>query len=502
MRQSMRILPITLLLMCSSQTWALEFETQSLDTGLRLDQPARVAKLAGEPRLLLLGRTPAGEQQLQIYRLRSGAQPELKLSMTLSPELLAMDVARIPAGESLCFLDPEGALCLDVLSGELQRVLSFTSLFRLPRRGSIANLDFMQDLNGDELDDLLVPDFAGLLFALQNADGSFSAPAGLFAKPEMILGETVVRYRLPRTYLADANFDGRMDVLVLEDRSLRVYAATAQGGYDSQGTLVRLGMDIASDAQLQEWESDRGDMDQSDLSIRVIERVADLDGDGAPDVLTEATHSQGVFDKSSDFAVHLGRNQDGWVYHTDPPDSVMVSKGMQFDLVVEDLDGDGRKDLIIPSIRLGLGRVIKALFSGSMSMDLDFYRADSLGHYPAEPNFSTSTKVRIDMKKGHADVPAVLAADFSGDGIKDLLLQLNKDELKITLGDGSASLFAGQSFKLNASLPRNGDRVQPLDVDADGLSDLVIQYGDSDGPELTGKLSVLLAVNEPGELSK
>ncbi len=498
----MRILSLALLLMCSGQTWALEFEAHSLDTRMRLDQPARVARLAGEPRLLLVGKTPEGEQQLQIYRLHHGAEPELQLSMDLPGELLAMDVARNQDGETLCFLDPEGALCLDFLSGDLRRVLSFSSLFRLPRSGSIADLDFLQDLNGDELDDLLVPDFGGLVFALQKADGSFASATDLLANPDMTLGKTVVRYRLPRTSLADANFDGRMDVLLLEDRSLRVYAANAEGGYDHQGTLLSLGLDIASKAQLQEWESDRGDMDQSDMSIRVIERVADLDGDGAPDVLTEATHSRGVFDKSSDFAVHLGRNQDGWVYHTDPPDSVMVSKGMQFDLVVEDLDGDGRKDLIIPSIRLGLGRVIKALFSGSMSMDLDFYRADERGHYPAEPNFSASTKVRIDMKKGHADVPAVLAADFSGDGVKDLLLQLNKDELKITLGDGSPSLFAGRSFKISASLPRNGDRIQPLDVDADGLSDLVIQYGDSDGPELAGRLSVFLARHDAGELSQ
>jgi hypothetical protein len=498
----MRILFFILLLSCSGQVRALDFETQSLDSRMRLDQPARVARLAGEPRLLLVGRTLEGEQQLQIYRLRFGAPPEMQLSMTLSPELLAMDVARTREGETLCFLDPEGAICLDFLTGELRRVLSFSSLFRLPRSGSIADQDFLQDLNGDELDDLLVPDFGGLTIALQEADGSFATPMNLLAEPEMTLGATVVRYRLPRTSLADANFDGQTDVLLLEDRKLRVYAANTGGGYDEQGTVLNLGLDIASKAQLQELENDRGDMDQSDLSIRVIERVADLDGDGAPDVLTEATHSRGVFDKSSDFAVHLGRNQDGWVHHTDPPDSVMVSKGMQFDLVVEDLDGDGRKDLIIPSIQLGLGRVIKALFSGSMSMDLDFYRADELGHYPAKPNFSASTKVRIDMKKGHADVPAVLAADFSGDGIKDLLLQLNKDKLKITLGDGSPGLFAGPSFVISASLPRNGDRIQPLDVDADGLSDLVIQYGDSDGPELAGRLSVFLARHDASELSQ
>jgi hypothetical protein len=37
--------------------------------------------------------------------------------------------------------------------------------------------------------------------------------------------------------------------------------------------------------------------------------------------------------------------------------------------------------------------------------------------------------------------------------------------------------------------------VQPLDVNSDGRSDLVIQYGDSDGPDLSGKITVLLAAD-------
>jgi hypothetical protein len=471
------------------QASALEFASRILDTGMRLDQPARVATL------LLLGKTPAGDQKLQIYRFVAGSEPQLRQELMLWPGLLAMDVARTASGEKVCFLDPQGVLCLDFPSSDLRRMLETTSLFRLPRSGAIASLDFIQDLDDDDLDDLLIPDFDGLDVSLQGSDGIFSAPVHLLTELEMTLGATVVRYRLPRISLADANFDGTTDVLLLEDRTLRVFPGSTPGGFDGSEVELALGLELASAAQIREWETDRGDIDQSDLSIRRIERVADLDGDGAPDVLTEATHSRGVFDKSSDFAVYLGREHQGWVKYSDPPDSLMVSKGMQFDLVVEDLDGDGRQDLIIPSVRLGLGRVIKALFSGSMSMDLGFYRSDENGQYPREPNFITTTKVKFDLKKGHADVPAVLAADFDGDGKKDQLIQQDREELEITLGDGSPRLFGGQSYRVRASLPRNGERVQPLDVNSDGRSDLVIQYGDSDGPDLSGKITVLLAAD-------
>ena len=104
------------------------------------------------------------------------------------------------------------------------------------------------------------------------------------------------------------------------------------------------------------------------------------------------------------------------------------------------------------------------------------------------------SKLRIDLKKGQTDVPAILAADFDGDGIKDLLVQQSREELKITLGDGSEDLFGGASHRVTTLLPRNGDRIQPLDVDGNGLNDLVIQYRGSDGEDLEGKIRVMLAL--------
>lgn len=490
----MRRLVLAVMGLFAVQAQALDFEPVVINTGLRLGEPARVAQLDGKPRLLVVGTDAQGNQQLRIYGLRLGAEASLQLSLELGTDLLFMDVARVPGGEALCFLDSRGVVCLDFPTGALRRVQSVSSLFRLPRSSSIVGNDFMQDVNGDELDDILVADFSGLQVSIQGAGGEFSAPETLPAEMEMYLSENSVRYRPARTLVADANFDGHDDVLVLEDRSLRVFRSKADGGFESEPVVLPLELGLPSRAQLREWDDDRGDIDQSNLSIRRIDRITDLDGDGVPDLVTTATHSRGVFDKSSDFAIHLGRNSNGWVSYLQEPDNTLVSEGMQFDLLVEDLDGDGRKDLVVPSVRLGLGRVIKALFSGTMTMDLGFYRSDEQGHYPEKPNFSASSKLRIDLKKGQTDVPAILAADFDGDEIKDLLVQQSREELKITLGDGSAELFGGATHRVTTLLPRNGERIQPLDVDGNGLNDLVLQYRESDGDGLEGRIRVMLAL--------
>lgn len=490
----MRGLVLAVLVLLAAPVQALDFEPVVIDTGLRLGEPARVAKLDGKPRLLVVGTGEQGDQQLKVYGLRRGAEASLELSLDLGTDLLFMDVARVPGGEAVCFLDPKGVVCLDFSSGTLRRVQAVTSLYRLPRTSFIVSSDFMQDVNGDELDDILVADFTGLQVSIQAPNGEFSAPVNLPAETEMNLSENSVRYRSPRTLVADANFDGHSDVLLVEDRSLRVFRSNSAGGFETEPVTLDLDLDLPSRAQLREWDSDRGDVDQSNLSIRRIERVADLDGDGVPDLVTTATHSRGVFDKSSDFAIHLGRNSKGWVSYIQQPDNTLISEGMQFDMLVEDLDGDGRKDLVVPSVQLGLGRVIKALFSGTMTMDLGFYRSDEQGHYPEKPNFSASSKLRIDLKKGQTDVPAIMAADFDGDEIKDLLVQQSREELKITLGDGSEELFGGPSHRVKTLLPRNGERIQPLDVDGNGLNDLVLQYRASDGDGLEGRIRVMLAL--------
>jgi len=478
-------------LLLAARAGAVEFTERVLQTDFLAVHSVQVARLDGSPHLLIAGEDSSGEQRLQIADLAGGDRAGLVLP--LPGDLVALDISASANGESIYFLSPRGLERMDLPRGERVLVLAVQSLYRLPRKEKIALRDFLRDADGDGIDDLLLPDFGGLVLARGLGGGRFAGPQELPAPLGMTLSDEVVRYALPSVFVSDANFDGLTDILVLEDRRLRVFPQQAGGTFAAEARELSLGLQLPSEAQLRAWEDGGGDLDQSNLSIRRIERLTDLDGDGIVDLLAEVTHSSGVFDKRSDFEVHLGRQVDGWVRYQDPADSVLVSEGIRLDLMLEDLDDDGDTDIIVPSMRIGLGRIIRALFSGNIGMQLDFFRLEEGGTYPATANFSTSLKVRFDLTSGQVDVPAIGTGDFDGDGLKDLLVQNARDSLEVSLGDGSPGLFRGPRSRFDATLPRNGSLVEVLDVDGDRRSDLVIRYGNADGAERARTVRVLLA---------
>jgi hypothetical protein len=482
---------VALCLASSGQAYAVTFSEQVLQTGLVTGQSVSLANLGKVPHLVVTGEDEQGAQRLKIFGLE-GASSEV-LALELPAELVAMDISAGPDGESVYFISPRGLERLQFPGQERVLVMQVSSLYRLPRSDRLEARDFLRDVDGDGLDDLLLVDFDGLVFARGLGLGEFGSQSRMALPMSMSLSDEVVRYELPKLFSSDANFDGRLDLLVLEGRQLRVFSQQRAGGFDGGATVLPLGIELPTEAQLRAWDNDGGDVDQSNLSIRRIERLVDLDGDDIIDLLTEVTHSSGVFDKHSEFEVHLGGNERDWIRFRDPPDSVLLSEGIRVDLLVQDLNGDGRQDIMVPSMRVGLGRIIRALFSGTISMRLDFFSMSSEGSYPAKSNFSTNTKVRFDLTSGQVDVPAIRTEDFDGDGLKDLLVQTAPGTLQLTPGDGTDGLFSGKLGAVSTVLPRNGGLVEAMDLDKDGRADLVIRYGKADGAELAGQVRVLLA---------
>ncbi len=496
------VLLLTMVLAAAPVAYGQSFVENTLKAPFVVETAVVAAHLAdaGVRDLLVSGRDVDGRNWLVIYRLNDASTfaPDPVARRQLPPEILFFDVGRL-GGEALdqiYFLTPEHILRYDAGADEVVELLPMhSSLYRLPRSDAVRRLDFVRDLDGDGRDDVIVAGFDGYRIHLQDDAGELGRSQLLPVPPRARLRGASPRYEPHELHRHDLNRDGRPDLAWLDDRAFQVFQQLEGGGFDTTARTVPIGLDLPSEAELERLERD-DDVDQSDLTVNRILSVKDLNDDGVVDIITHAEHSSGVFDKRSDYRIHLGRRAKELVSWGMPADSLIKSQGLQFDLETVDIDGDGKLDLMSPSVKVSLPRVIAALFSGNASVRLSFYNMQGDGTYPEEATYATKARVEFDLSSGRVRYPAVEIADFDGDGLGDLLVQTAPQRFTIFRGTGDGQLFEKRGASATVLLPRRGDRVEAEDLNGDGRADLVIRYTEADGAELVNIVRILIAIPE------
>ena len=230
--------------------------------------------------------------------------------------------------------------------------------------------------------------------------------------------------------LVDMDGDGDLDIVVSNDRPdpKRIYLNDGAGRFTEES---RFGAP--------EW------------STRHV-AVADLNADGAPDVIVANRNPEGT-----DSMVCFGTG-DGRL--TEP--CIPVSHGSATTLTPADMDGDGDPDLIVPHRDGGQSFVLLN---------------DGTGTFPESVPFGPSD----------AAIRSAKAADFDGDGRMDIVV--------IAGAQGPAILHGRRDggWGEPRALPDDGARTYALhvaDVDGNGRPDVVVGYVESpaivffnDGPD-------------------
>jgi hypothetical protein len=353
-------------------------------------------------------------------------------------------------------------------------------------------IDFFRDLNGDDLDDLIVTDVSGYRVRLQTPDGSLGPESMMEKSVTMTLSDSSVSFANRPLVSGDMNFDGRSDLAVWSGPTLQVYVQQPDGKFAAMADKRDTGLGVLTDLEMQALENDRGAVDQEGLTESRIYSIEDLNGDAIPDILTESTFSEGLFDRRNEFRLHLGQNGQEYVTFQPEPDALLASEGILFDPISTDIDGDGRMDLLTRKAHLSFGRIIRALISGGINLELQFYRMTESMTYPDEANYSTKTRVRFSVTSGQVDIPTFEVADFDGDGLQDMLLQSGADELGFHRGVRSDDLFAKTTAKINVKLPRNGELAESMDINGDDRIDLIMRYSVADSDQLSTSVRLLI----------
>jgi len=480
-------------------TSSAQFVDSEIDLGQPIDSDASLPGFDGSPgAVLLTGRSASGEKHLAIYAVRAdGSLPTTPAAeITLPEDVLFFDTGRIGDRQELMLLGRSGVSRLVVPEARVLEVAKLPSIYRSASKAGVTKLDFLIDVNDDGLDDLVVPDFDGLRVALQSSQG-FDPPELLELPSALVAVQVEARYRVDELYHYDFDQDGRKDLAVIRDNEFFVFDAT-EHGFEHEPRVVPIDIELAGDDVVARLQENITGFDQSDFSLTRISRVVDLNGDGLPDIVTFTAISTGLFDKRTEYHVHMALRDGNGIRYQPDADATIPSDGFQLDLATVDVDRDGQLDLVITSAKVGFTELISALFSRSVGLDIGLHRMNAEGSYSSTPDYRARARLRFSLSTGFISNPAVRFADFDGDGLTDLLLQKGTDELRIDYGSGTNGEFGARSAVWATRLPLDGTAIDIADVNGDGRQDALIGYGRADGEEMLSRLRVLVSAPAGG----
>src|ERR1700690_4420878 len=327
--------------------------------------------------------------------------------------------------------------------GTFQSPVSFGSA------GIFANTVALADVNGDGKPDLLVlnqcasanfcDQVSGSLgVLLGNGDGTFQAAQVFDAGGETSVGMSV----------ADVNGDGKLDVLVASRAP-----ALSDDSYVNGAVGVLLGNGDGTFRTAHIYNS----MGWAAQTVA----VADVNGDGKPDVLV-ANWTASSLDYSSDsVAVMLGHGDGSFqAAPTYSPGGAYQA----FSAAMADLNGDGKTDMGVTSYCLTILNCIGAV---------DVLLGQGEGTFQLPQTYAS----------GGFATQAVTIADVNGDGIRDLLVadqcfgtsdcsnNAANGSVDVLLGNADGSFQPAQNYDSGG---RFANSIAVADVNGDGKLDLVV----------------------------
>ena len=486
------LLLVVAVMLCSPLSFAVTYQTSTIETGEVGQQTILAAFLSGTDTadLVLVRIDKTGRRTASVVPQRAGRYATPGPGQELDTDLVAIDVGHYQGRDAILGFTQSAAFLLDPYTGKKTKLADISTLYGSAIKDALPHIDLFTDINSDGMDDLVIPGFDGFQIHTQRADGSFSAPIDLRAPPIVELSFNDYPWYQPRQkYIGDMTLDGRYDISVLMNNQLHVFPQVDNGLFLAVPRRVDTGIDLDFGG-MEELSVSMRDMDQSDSFSRALIKLQDLDGDGLTDMLVISVKSQGVFRKQTSYQLHRGIEVKGALEFTKEPVTTIESKGYQFEIEGLDFNNDNQTDMLISAVDIGLGKVLGALVTGAVSIDLNFYQMRN-GLYAAKPDLKRDIKATFDLRSGDFFFPSVLIADADGDGFDDLLVQEGEDQLNIFLGSGDASLFSKSPMVIDVHMPSDPELVVAADLNRDGKVDLMMRHEPSTGPK-----KIVLLVSE------
>ncbi len=423
----------------------------------------------------------------------------------LRPGVLFVDIARIGSRQRLITCEAGRVNVWDPESSAEYKLVDVKSNFVPPHPGEVPHVDISRDVNGDELDDLIVPAGDGFQIFIQLADGKFADPVkvGPFVVLDRIYGADGYKYdpwSASRIHAFDYNGDDRVDLVSWNGYQFEAHLQDARGRFDATPTVFTTGVRFDSD--------DFSTLADGDMAGRALHSFSDLNGDDVADMVVYALAGERIADKRSAYEVHFGaRTLEDRTHFAPEVDLEIQSEGaIQLALERRDFDGDGEVDLVVTTIDTryledSLFKRIRGFMGDDVWLQLAFYRSEG-GAIPDRP--VATRRIQLDgapspREPGWVPLNVVLRGgkhvlrrergkytrafnknlfigDVTGNGRSDLLIEWTHREMHVFPGIPGPNLFARRPQKVAVEMPNDEEYAWMADLNRDDRQDIVMHH--------------------------
>jgi len=201
---------------------------------------------------------------------------------------------------------------------------------------------------------------------------------------------------------------------------------------------------------------------QAEQEWQVEVALADVSGDGLPDLVS--TQTQGSVNMRTVTKVFLA--DEAFSFSSEPL-AALEARGALAQPFLEDVDGDGRRDIVVIRIPFGVKTFINLFVRRKLSPELDvhFYRN---GRISEKPDFSQALTLQVPEDREQL---AYVMGDFSVDERLDLAISAGPECLAVYAG--STTRFLSSKPWQTVNVPAMGV-AREYDVDQQGGQDVII----------------------------
>jgi hypothetical protein len=421
-------------------------------------------------------------REVRVYRALPGGTYASPVSLALPLSVLSLEagppgtpvVALTDEGASVLRIDPPGTLRLEPWIAD-PPVMAGTGNF-------LGDLGVMKDVNGDGLPDLLLPARDGLAVYLARPEKGLARKAAsrLAVPGEAFRSASDLEHRYPLPQVADVTGDGRPDLIFRDPvkrwRSVWVARNGGQGRFQPAVEVVLGTGDPKAPNPV--WLGDLEGDGRAEVVFR--QSLDDPKRGGLRKEMEKARQPHGrlTFRRlSKDLAPEKApyRTFDilGWGLEGVEAEDTEIDFPGGF----QDLNGDGRPDIVTVTMDLGVTKLLGSLATRRLNVGLDFHVwcQEKDGGFRPVKGLDLSGTFRFDLNDLRVSQLSLFSGDFDGDGRADFVQIGRGKRVTIHRGRPDCSFPADpdMAFDLREE-PRDLSLVRIRDLDGDGRSDLYV----------------------------